>query len=303
MTPPTISPPALAAALPAGQLVVVVAAILVAAVVGFVVGWFLGKRDPSRQVLERAERAKDVLDDVVARMESARADCDRLAAGGELAGRSVGSPRPGDAGRLEASHATLGGAVAGVVAGLRSAADAAVTAWAGWSRGGTDPATGLPDADAVDANIARLAATGDGGVLLISVDGWDRLRSVRGGDVSDTLKADLFRVAVRAGRDDDFVGVVGEDAAALLFRTAADASDPYGPAAAVRDAVKRQRFFAGDGGPEVIVTASFGVTPLWPGDTPASALARCREAADRSRRGGRNRLHGHDGLRVVGPLA
>ena len=74
-------------------------------------------------------------------------------------------------------------------------------------------------------------------------------------------------------------------------------------AGTIRDRVRGYRFRLDETGPEVLVTASFGYTRLFPGDTVELALNRAGNALDRSLRRGRNQLHIHDGRGMTHSMA
>jgi PleD family two-component response regulator len=74
-------------------------------------------------------------------------------------------------------------------------------------------------------------------------------------------------------------------------------------AGTIRDRVRSYQFRLDATGPEVLVTASFGYTRLFPGDTTESALNRAGSALEKSCGRGRNQLHVHDGNEVLHCLA
>ena len=59
----------------------------------------------------------------------------------------------------------------------------------------------------------------------------------------------------------------------------------------VRNVVRVHNFRIHDGGPEVLVTASFGFTACPPHDSAEAALGRAGDAVAQSTRRGRNQLH------------
>ena len=69
------------------------------------------------------------------------------------------------------------------------------------------------------------------------------------------------------------------------------------------DTVRHYHFRLEESGPEVLVTASFGLTQCRPGDNADLILNRVENALAKSQRRGRNQLHLHNGDLLVQCLA
>ena len=74
-------------------------------------------------------------------------------------------------------------------------------------------------------------------------------------------------------------------------------------AGTIRDRVRGYQFRVDETGQEVLVTASFGYTRLFPADTAELALNRAGSALAKSLGRGRNQLHVHDGSSLTHCMA
>jgi two-component system, cell cycle response regulator len=172
-----------------------------------------------------------------------------------------------------------------------------------WDRPSTDAGTGLPDRAAFDANLRRLldpemGFENPGGLLLVKIDRIDHLRSRFGIQGADAFIKTMATVVARAVREADLVCRFGPDAFAVIFPSV-DGDAGRKLSEAVRTLVRRHTFRASDGGPEVLVTASFGYTNCCPHDDPEQTVTRAEDALAHSARRGRNQLHACDGGAVV----
>jgi GGDEF domain-containing protein len=91
---------------------------------------------------------------------------------------------------------------------------------------------------------------------------------------------------------------VAPDSFAVLIPSV-DAESGRKLSQAIRGAVRVHNFRMHDGGPEVMVTASFGYTACPPHDSAEAALNRSGDALSQSTRKGRNQLHVYEGEAVV----
>jgi diguanylate cyclase (GGDEF)-like protein len=183
---------------------------------------------------------------------------------------------------------------------LRTSSAAATSASAvelEWSREPADPETGLPSRTAFEANakglMARAKAGPAGGVLLVAIDDTERLRSRVGETHYRELAKSIARVLCRSARDADLVCRLDGETYAILMSDS-HPSDALAAAHHVREAFRSHPFRLGSEGPECLVTASFGQTPVLPSDELRLMTDRARAAVTRSRRYGRNRLHAYD---------
>lgn len=168
-----------------------------------------------------------------------------------------------------------------------------------WIMEPLDRETELPNADALQANLARLLAAAKdkprGGILLVSLDGLDRIRQRIDRKDLASLRSSAARVLRRLLRDEDLACSLDESTFVLLMPDR-DTPNALTQAVAVREAFRCHPFRIGTDGPELLVTASFGFTPALPADEPSLLLDRAEAAVTRSRRCGRNRLHAFDHL-------
>lgn len=168
-----------------------------------------------------------------------------------------------------------------------------------WIMDPLDRETELPNAEALRTNLARLlSAVKDkpqGGLLLVSLDGLDRLRQRIDKKDLAALRGSAARVLRRLVRDEDLACSLDESTFAVLMPDLEPAS-ALTQVLAARETFRSHPFRMGGDGPELLVTASFGFTPALPADEPSLLLDRAEAAVARSRRCGRNRLHAFDHL-------
>jgi diguanylate cyclase (GGDEF)-like protein len=172
-----------------------------------------------------------------------------------------------------------------------------------WQRNSLDAATGLPDRAGLNANLQLMLAAGakSGGssaVLLAKIDRLDQLKGRFGIQGADSFVKTMAAVIARAVREQDLVCRTGTDSFAVLI-PGVDADAGRKLAQAVRNSVRVHTFRLQDGGPEVLVTASFGSTMAPPDDDANLALSRAEDALEQSIRRGRNQLHFVDGQSPV----
>jgi diguanylate cyclase (GGDEF)-like protein len=172
-----------------------------------------------------------------------------------------------------------------------------------WQRTSFDAHTNLPDRVAFDANLSMMLEAGTktaqtSGLLLIRIDRIDQLKSRFGIAGSDTFVKELAAVTSQAIREQDLACRIGPDLFAVLIPSV-DAESGRKLSLAIRSAVRVHSFRVHDGGPEVLVTASFGFTVCLPRDSTEGALNRSGNALSQSTRRGRNQLHVTEGEAVV----
>lgn len=264
-----------------------VAGLGVAAAGGFAVGYRAGASRPERLLRQAGRETGRCLDEAAAAIDLAGRFCDAAANAAKLAEGQIAA--------LVERQKKLGESIGRLLAGARSAAMRPRPEIA-WKAGPLDPLTQLPNREGFEANLARLvSAAGEphGGVLLVSLDGIDRLATrIRDAGVEEIRKS-VARVLCRAGREQDLACVLDRGDFAVLLPDAAS-DEALAQAAAIRDAFRGHPFRLGADGPEVLVTASYGFTPVLPGDEPRVLLDRLNAAAIRARRWGRNRFYAFD---------
>jgi diguanylate cyclase (GGDEF)-like protein len=261
--------------------------IAVAAVGGYYVGYQSAVSAPHRLLRRAGRNTERCLSEAESAIVLAGRLCDAVAnvcavAENRLAGLIEQQNRLAESlGRLRSS----------------AAATAAVSAVElEWSREPADPETGLPSRTAFEANAKALMglakANPAGGILLVAIDDTERLRNRIGETHYRELAKSIARVLCRSARDADLVCRLDGETYAILMRDA-DPADALGAAHNVREAFRKHPFRLGAEGPECLVTASFGQTPVLPSDELRLMTDRARAAVTRSRRYGRNRLHAY----------
>lgn len=168
-----------------------------------------------------------------------------------------------------------------------------------WVKLPVDPASGLPDKQAFELNLANLVSRGaeanlESGLLMIRMDKADGLRRRLGNEAVEKLLGRLASLVVRAARDRDVICRLSGDTFGLLC----PALPPLAGckvAEKIRETIRNYHFRVEDGGPEILVTASFGYANCSPTDTPDLVRDRAGDGLARSESLGRNQLHVHDG--------
>jgi diguanylate cyclase (GGDEF)-like protein len=289
------------AGLPVEFLLGALAAVFVAAGVGFVVG-FLAARTPGRR--ERGTgRLGELLGLTMQRLDEAGAAVSALETV-RLAHEQLERLRTKQSSLAAAIERMIQAQAGSPTATQSTAATPPPAAFqVDWLRAPEDEATGLPDRFALEQNLQALLAAAaehgsDGGLLLVKVDRLEQLAGRLGKREADGLLQKLGRVIIRAAREQDLACRHGRDTFAVLI-PGVDAAMGQAVAESVRSAIRHFHFRAGEGGPEVLVTASLGLARCRPRETAESVLNRAVNALARSERRGRNQLHIHDGTEVT----
>jgi diguanylate cyclase (GGDEF)-like protein len=172
-----------------------------------------------------------------------------------------------------------------------------------WVKSTVDPSTELPDRAAFESNLALLlessrTADRESAVLLVRVDKMAALAARVGKPGAEKLMKRLGSVVCRAVRDGDLVCRCNGETLAVLF-PGLDLQAASRLGRVIRDSVRNHHFHAGETGPEVFLTASFGCTPCRPDENTDLVLARAFDAVSQSQRLGRNQFHVHNGSSLV----
>lgn len=176
-----------------------------------------------------------------------------------------------------------------------------------WTRSPEDFSAGVPDRTAFDASLCSLLelvsqTEVDSALLLIRVDKLDHLKVRFGTKGTDQFMRKMASVICLAIRDKDLVCRFSGDTFAVLM-PGVQKENGVKLAQAIRDTVRNHHFRLEESGPEVLVTASFGHTPLHPEDNADLVLNRAGNALSKSQRRGRNQLHVFDGDILVHCIA
>lgn len=168
-----------------------------------------------------------------------------------------------------------------------------------WAKTPVEPVSNLPDKRAFEVNLALMLSAGaqaqmESGLLLIRMDKADALKRRLGGDAVEKLLARLTSLVVRSARDQDLVCRLSSDTLGLLCPALPPLAGTK-VADKIRETVRNYHFRVEDGGPEVLVTASFGYANCGPADAPDVIRDRADDGLSRSQSLGRNQLHVHDG--------
>jgi diguanylate cyclase (GGDEF)-like protein len=172
-----------------------------------------------------------------------------------------------------------------------------------WLKTSIDPSSELPDRAAFESNLALLlqsgkAANRESTLLLVRVDKMAGLVARVGKPAAEKLMKRLGGLLCRAVRDDDLVCRCNGETLGILF-PGLDLQAASRLGRVVRDTVRNHHFHAGETGPEVFLTASFGCTPCRPDENAELVLNRAFDAVSQSQRLGRNQFHVHTGSSLV----
>jgi diguanylate cyclase (GGDEF)-like protein len=172
-----------------------------------------------------------------------------------------------------------------------------------WLKGAIDTATDLPDRAAFESNLALLlqsgsAANRESTLLLVRVDKMAALVARVGKPSAEKLMKRLGGILCRAVRDEDLVCRCNGETLGVMF-PGLDLQAAARLGRVIRDSVRNHHFHAGETGPEVFLTASFGCTPCRPDENSELVLNRAFDAVSQSQRLGRNQFHVHNGSNLV----
>ncbi len=176
-----------------------------------------------------------------------------------------------------------------------------------WRRTPVDSTTNLPDRAALDANLITMLEAGakahaPSGLLLVKIDRLEQLEARFGILGTDRVVKSMAAVISSGVREQDLVCRTAVDTFGILIPSV-DSEDARKLSQAVRNSVRVHSFRLQENGPEVMVTASFGLTTCQPHDTPELIYMQAGDALAQSIRLGRNQLHVFDGESVVRCLA
>jgi diguanylate cyclase (GGDEF)-like protein len=172
-----------------------------------------------------------------------------------------------------------------------------------WIKGAVDPSTDLPDRVVFESNLALMLQSGSAAdrestLLVVRVDKMAALVTRIGKPSTEKLMKRLGTVVCRAVRDQDLVCRCNGETLGVLF-PGLDLQAASRLGRVIRDTVRNHHFHAGETGPEVFLTASFGCTPCRPDENADLVLNRAFDAASHSQRLGRNQFHVHNGSNLV----
>ncbi len=262
--------------------------IVVAAAGGYSVGYRSAATAPARLIRRAGRDSERCLSEAAAAIDVAGRLCDAVAGASAATERQIAT--------IAERHDHLAEALSRLRMTIRTS-DPAAAAKIEWNREPLDAETELPNRSAFEANIEIFRAQTKnaplGGVLFISLDDAVRLRKRVGEGNYRNVCQSVARVLCRAGRELDLACRIDGETFALLMPDP-DPHDALDHANAVRDTFRKHPFRLGPDGPECLVTASFGFTPVLASDESRLIMDRARAAVSRSRRWGRNRLHGYD---------
>jgi len=315
---------ALFAETPLGVWALAAAAFVVAAVVGFAAGVQYAK-NATRRAVERVKSSlANLYAHVVSSIETAQDACQTLEAFPNL------QLSLEQLGRLEAKRNSLLEAVQRIVddqqpadepvgSGIRKNSEAGIARGGILTNSATNPVpeiawvlepqhavTKLPDRAAFDANrelLSNIAAEGrfSCGLLLVRIDRADHLKSRFGVAGMQHFTRAMAGLICRSMRDADIACQFSPEAFAVLMPGVSEAT-ARDCAEAIRGTIRQHHFRSSENGPEVLVTASFGLT-VFAGDDSALSVDRAENALKRSQKQGRNKLFFASGGAVVACVA
>jgi diguanylate cyclase (GGDEF)-like protein len=278
------------------------AGFLVAAVVGFAAGVNYAKHAAQRAVERVRKGLASLYGHVVSSIETARSACQMLETFPDL------KLSMEQLGRLQEKQSSLLQAVQRIVDGQQVPVEpepppAVTMPDMTWVLEPQHAVTKLPDRAAFDANrdmLARLAAESgfSTGLLLVQIDRVDHLKRRFGVAGMQTFTRTMAGLICRSMRDADVACQFAPETFAVLMPGATEAAARE-TAESIRRTIRHHHFRSSDNGPEVMVTASFGLAEFAGEDGPDLAIARAENALQSSRKQGRNQLFFDSGRSLV----
>jgi diguanylate cyclase (GGDEF)-like protein len=283
-----------AVALPEGQSLAVVVGLglVVASTLGFIAGYLTARR-PAESPAESVSRGmKALVDRLTTSLDSSLDACDQLE---QVTEAVLAAPQVATLGCKQASLTQrLGRFLERQTALVSKAAEE------GESRGQTklewatqpaDGVTGLPGKAAFEANLRQMLATGpaESGVVLARIDRFNNLVERYGATGADALARRFTQVLCRHLRDEDCLCRLGGETWGILM-PAVTAVELTQRVKSFRNAVRAQHFRLESHNTEVLVSASFGLSPAYAGEAAELAIDRVQTAVTRAARSGRNQI-------------
>lgn len=172
-----------------------------------------------------------------------------------------------------------------------------------WLRTPEDSVTKLPNRQTFEENFQRLQALAGehgftSGLLLVQIDKYDQLKKRYGIAGVQGFSRKLAGLICRSMRETDIVMQHNAETFAVLL-PGVHLQNGKAVAEAIRQSVRRYHFRLNENGPEVLVTASFGLTIGGAEESAEEVLLRAQHALSRSQRRGRNQLHVDDGQKLA----
>ena len=263
--------------------------VIIAAAAGFGIG-FRYARSAAQRSLDRARTTlAGLFAQIVTSMEEAQTACVLLESYAGLTAEQLE--------RLGETRNLLVETVTRIVEQQQAAdepTDDAIIPDIFWLRTPQHQVTKLPDKGAFDENcmiLARAAAESgiSCGVLLIEIDRIDHLKTRFGIAGVQTFTRTIAGLICRSLRDADLVCQYSPEMFAILMPGVSESAASQ-LAEEVRQTVRHHNFRVSEKGPEVLVTAGFGLS-VFVGDSSVDlAISRAENALKKSRKQGRNKL-------------
>lgn len=167
-----------------------------------------------------------------------------------------------------------------------------------WALRSVDAATQLPDHATFQQNLELLLeqttlAGQTSGLLLVRMDKSEHFLRRFGGNAAEQLQQRVATVVQQAARPEDLVCRLSSDLFGVLMPSVTSLAGAR-LAETMRAAVRQHPFRLHEGGPEMLVTASFGFSLGLPNERSTLIVDRAGEALAKSQAAGRNQLHVHD---------
>ena len=154
-----------------------------------------------------------------------------------------------------------------------------------WATQPADGVTGLPGKSAFEANTRQMLANGpaEAGLVFARIDRFANLVERYGATGADALARRFTQVLCRHLRDEDCLCRLGGETWGILMPgvTAVELTQRV---KSFRNAVRAQHFRLESHNTEVLVTASFGMSPAFAGEAAELAIDRAQTAVTRAGR-------------------
>jgi diguanylate cyclase (GGDEF)-like protein len=288
---------------PAGVWALAAAGFVVAAIVGFAAGVHYAKHATQRAVERVKSSLANLYGHVVTSIETAQSACQMLETFPDL------KLSLEQLSRLEEKQGSLLESVQRIVDGQQVAVEPELPPAAltlpdiTWVLEPQHSVTKLPDRAAFDANrdmLSRLAAEGgfSCGLLLVQIDRADHLKKRFGVAGMQAFTRAMSGLVCRSMSDEDIACQFAAETFAVLMPGATEPAARE-TAESIRRTIRHHNFRVADNGPEVLVTASFGLTVFAGQEGSDLAVARAENALKSSQKQGRNKLFFDSGRKLV----
>ena len=280
--------------LPEGQSLAMVVGLglVVATTLGFIAGYLTARRPVETPAESVSRGMKALVDRLTTSLDSSLDACDQLE---QVTEAVLAAPQVATLGcKRDGLTQRLGRFLerqTALVSKVTDEAEARGSTKIEWATQPADGVTGLPGKSAFEANTRQMLANGpaESGLVFARIDRFANLVERYGATGADALARRFTQVLCRHLRDEDCLCRLGGETWGILMPgvTAVELTQRV---KSFRNAVRAQHFRLESHNTEVLVTASFGMSPAFAGEAAELAIDRAQTAVTRAGRSGRNQI-------------